>query len=75
MNPPLEVYSKLLWREFFFVVGSQVPVAHKMVNNSLSLQIPWEDSPEYLDKWKQVSLERNTCTIIWSIPSVCIAAQ
>lgn len=58
VNPPLEVYSKLLWREFFFLVGSQVPGAHEMVNNSLSLQIPWEDSPEYLDKWKQVSLER-----------------
>ena len=56
MNPPLEVHIKLLWREFFFLVGSQMPVAHEMVNNSLSLQIPWEDSPEYLDKWKQVSL-------------------
>jgi len=65
VNPPLEVYSKLLWREFFFLVGSQVPVAHEMVNNSLSLQIPWEDSPEYLDKWKQVSLERNiSCTVL-----------
>ena len=58
VSPPLEVYSKLLWREFFFLVGSQVPVAHEMVNNSLSLQFPWEDSPEYLDKWKQVSVER-----------------
>ena len=54
-NPPVEVYSKLLWREFFFAVGSQVPEACEMVSNPLSLQIPWEDSAEYLERWKQVS--------------------
>ena len=54
-NPPLEVYSKLLWREFFFVMGSQVPEASEMVSNPLSLQIPWEDSAENLERWKRVS--------------------
>ncbi|XP_068703198.1 uncharacterized protein [Montipora foliosa] len=52
-NPPPEFYDKLLWREYFFAVGSRVPGAHEMVNNPLSLQIPWEDSDEYLERWKQ----------------------
>lgn len=53
-TPPVSLYEKLLWREFFFAVGSQVPNAHEMVNNPVSLQIPWEDCAEYLERWKQV---------------------
>ena len=55
MNPPSGLYEKLLWREFFFVTGGQIPDAHEMVNNPISLQIPWEDSVEYLERWKKVS--------------------
>lgn len=54
-NPPQKIFHKLLWREFFFTVGSQLPESPEMVNNPLSLQIPWEETPEYLERWKQVS--------------------
>lgn len=55
MSPPSELFDKLLWREFFFVVGGQIPDAHEMINNPISLEIPWEDSVEYLERWKKVS--------------------
>ena len=55
MSPPSELFDKLLWREFFFVVGGQIPDAHEMINNPISLEIPWEDSVEYLKRWKKVS--------------------
>ena len=55
MSPPSGLFDKLLWREFFFVVGGQIPDAHEMINNPVSLHIPWEDSVEYLERWKKVS--------------------
>ena len=60
-NPPQKIFNKLLWREFFFTVGSQLPESPEMVNNPLSLQIPWEESAEYLERWKQVSNVRRQC--------------
>ena len=60
-NPPQKIFNKLLWREFFFTVGSQLPESPEMVNNPLSLQIPWEESAEYLERWKQVSNVRQQC--------------
>ena len=60
-NPPQKIFNKLLWRDFFFTVGSQLPESPEMVNNPLSLQIPWEESAEYLERWKQVSDVRRQC--------------
>lgn len=53
VSPPSELFDKLLCREFFFVVGGQIPDAHEMINNPISLEIPWEDSVEYLERWKK----------------------
>ena len=60
-NPPQKIFNKLLWREFFFTFGSQLPESPEMVNNPLSLQIPWEESAEYLERWTQVSDVRRQC--------------
>lgn len=58
MNPSFDLFKKLLWREFFFVVGSQVSDLHEMISNPVSLQIPWEEDPEHLEKWKQVRSQK-----------------
>ncbi|PFX23560.1 Cryptochrome-1 [Stylophora pistillata] len=53
MSPSFDLFNKLLWREFFFVVGSQVSDVHEMISNPLNVQTPLEENPEHFEKWKQ----------------------
>ena len=52
----MSFHEPLLLREFFFTVASSNPGLHKMDNNPLSVQFPWEENPEALQRWKQVNL-------------------
>ena len=53
--PPMSFNEPLLLREFFFTMASANPGLHKMVKNPLSVQYPWEENVEGLQRWKQVS--------------------
>lgn len=46
-----EVVAKLLQREFYLIVASQVP-NFESINNSICLPLPWENDCEMLGKWK-----------------------
>ena len=52
--PPISFHEPLLLREFFFTMASKNPGLHKMANNPLSVQFPWEENAEGLQRWKQV---------------------
>ena len=52
--PPTSFYQSLLLREFFFLMAANNPNLHKMENNPLSVQFPWEENAEGLERWKQV---------------------
>ena len=52
--PPTSFYQSLLLREFFFLMAASNPGLHKMENNPLSVQFPWEENAEGLERWKQV---------------------
>ena len=54
--PPVSFHQPLLLREFFFTMASANPGLHKMDNNPLSVQYPWEENPEGLQRWKSVSV-------------------
>ena len=54
-SPPTSFYQPLLLREFFFLMAASNPNLHKMENNPLSVQFPWEENPEGLRRWKLVS--------------------
>ena len=47
-----DVAAKLLQREFYFIVASQVPNFESDCNNSICLPFPWEDDLEMLNKWR-----------------------
>ena len=47
-----EVIAKLLQREFYFIVASQVPNFDCDQNNRICLPFPWEYDLELLNKWR-----------------------
>ena len=53
--PPMSFNEPLLLREFFFTMASANPGLHKMDKNPLSVQYPWEENSEGLQRWKQAS--------------------
>ena len=54
--PPVSFHEPLLLREFFFTMAGSNPGLHKMENNPLSIQFPWEENPEAFQRWKQVNV-------------------
>jgi cryptochrome len=44
---------KLLDREFYFIMASQVPNYDITENNPICLQLPWENDPSLLATWKE----------------------
>ena len=52
--PPTSFCQSLLLREFFFLMAASNPGLHKMEKNPLSVQFPWEENAEGLERWKQV---------------------
>ena len=51
--PPLSVFEGLLRREYFLHAACKNADVHKMANNPLSVQFPWEENAEGLQKWKE----------------------
>ncbi|KAF6258816.1 6-4 photolyase [Scenedesmus sp. NREL 46B-D3] len=52
-KPPVSLRGQLLWREFFYTVGSSTPNFDAMAGNPLAKQIRWDTNPTYLAAWKQ----------------------
>ena len=52
--PSLSLHEPLLFREFFFLMGCTNPSLHKMADNPVSCQYPWEENPDGLRRWKEV---------------------
>lgn len=51
-QPPVSLMGQLLWREFFYVVGSATPNFDQMEGNPICRQIPWRSDPQLLDAWE-----------------------
>ncbi|KAG2432367.1 hypothetical protein HYH02_012940 [Chlamydomonas schloesseri] len=52
-QPPVSLRGQLLWREFFYTVGSTTPNFHRMAGNPVCKQIDWDDNPEFLAAWRE----------------------
>eukprot|EP00775_Hariotina_reticulata_P005382 gene5382-5617_t len=52
-KPPVSLRGQLLWREFFYTVGSTTVNFDRMVGNPLAKQIPWDTNSTYLAAWKE----------------------
>ncbi|XP_063044562.1 cryptochrome-2-like [Engraulis encrasicolus] len=52
-QPPVTLFTQLLWREFFYTVGTQNPAFDRMTGNPICVQIPWDKNPEALAKWAE----------------------
>ena len=56
-KPPTSLVGQLLWREFYYCVGSSTPNFDCMLDNPICMQIPWklsnvgDSSPEF-EAWK-----------------------
>lgn len=49
----MSLRGQLLWREFFYTVGSTTPNFDVMSGNPLSKQIDWDTNPGYLAAWRE----------------------
>ncbi|XP_046364932.2 cryptochrome-1-like isoform X1 [Haliotis rufescens] len=52
-QPPVSLHGQLLWREFFYTVGSGTSNFDRMEGNSVCTQVPWENNKELLEAWTQ----------------------
>ncbi|XP_071393281.1 cryptochrome-1-like, partial [Centroberyx affinis] len=52
-SPPISLYDKLLWREFFYTAATNNPRFDKMEGNPICIRIPWDKNPEVLAKWAE----------------------
>ncbi|XP_077372469.1 cryptochrome-2 [Festucalex cinctus] len=52
-SPPLSLFGKLLWREFFYTAATNNPNFDRMDGNPICVQIPWDQNPEALAKWAE----------------------
>nr|XP_029538132.1 cryptochrome-1-like isoform X1 [Oncorhynchus nerka]XP_029538141.1 cryptochrome-1-like isoform X1 [Oncorhynchus nerka]XP_029538146.1 cryptochrome-1-like isoform X1 [Oncorhynchus nerka] len=52
-SPPISLYDKLLWREFFYTAATNNPRFDKMEGNPICIRIPWDRNAEALAKWAE----------------------
>uniref|UniRef100_A0A667ZWP0 Cryptochrome circadian regulator 3b n=1 Tax=Myripristis murdjan TaxID=586833 RepID=A0A667ZWP0_9TELE len=52
-SPPISLFDKLLWREFFYTAATNNPQFDKMEGNPICIRIPWDKNPEALAKWAE----------------------
>uniref|UniRef100_A0A8K9UVW1 Cryptochrome circadian regulator 3b n=1 Tax=Oncorhynchus mykiss TaxID=8022 RepID=A0A8K9UVW1_ONCMY len=52
-SPPISLYNKLLWREFFCTAATNNPRFDKMEGNPICIRIPWDRNAEALAKWAE----------------------
>lgn len=51
-SPPVSLEGQLIWREFYYTVGSATPNFDRMKGNRICAQIPWNKNDTYLEAWK-----------------------
>jgi len=51
-KPPVSLHGQLLWREYNNLMGYTTPHFDKMRGNTVARQIPWDDDPAIVEKWK-----------------------
>lgn len=51
-KPPVSLHGQLLWREYNNLMGYTTPHFDKMRGNPVARQIPWDDDPVIVEKWK-----------------------
>jgi cryptochrome len=51
-KPPVSLHGQLMWREYNYLMGYSVPNFDKMIDNPVARQIPWDDDPELVARWK-----------------------
>eukprot|EP00891_Asterochloris_glomerata_P003329 jgi/Astpho2/3329/e_gw1.00054.36.1_t len=52
-KPPTSLKGQLLWREFFYCVGSHTNHFDRMVGNPICKQIGWDNNEEFYQAWDQ----------------------
>ncbi|XP_064821853.1 cryptochrome circadian regulator 3b [Oncorhynchus masou masou] len=52
-SPPISLYDKLLWREFFYTAATNNPRFDKIDGNPICIRIPWDRNTEALAKWAE----------------------
>lgn len=56
-KPPVSLLGQLLWREFFYTVGTVTPNFDRMEGNTVCRQIPWVKDEKLMDAWTNVSIK------------------
>jgi len=51
-KPPVSLHGQMMWREYNYLYSYTTPNFDKMVGNPNARQIPWDESPEILEKWR-----------------------
>jgi len=51
-KPPVSLHGQLLWREYNYLYGYTCPNFDRMVDNPVARQVPWDDDPMLLEKWR-----------------------
>ncbi|NWW99087.1 CRY1 protein, partial [Caloenas nicobarica] len=52
-QPPVSLHGQLLWREFFYITGTNIPNFNQMVGNPICLQVEWDNNPQHLHAWRE----------------------
>uniref|UniRef100_A0A7S3R4Y9 Photolyase/cryptochrome alpha/beta domain-containing protein n=1 Tax=Dunaliella tertiolecta TaxID=3047 RepID=A0A7S3R4Y9_DUNTE len=51
-QPPMSLRGQLLWREFFYTLGSHTPNFDRIAGNPICRQITWDTNPALLKAWR-----------------------
>ena len=54
-KPPVSLRGQMLWREYNYLHGYAVDNFTKQRNNKIARQIDWDDDPQLLRRWQEVS--------------------
>lgn len=69
---PLSLHGQLLWREFFYTAATNNPKFDQMIGNPICVQVPWNNNPEALAKWAEVSHNVTYLDIITLVKDMCV---
>jgi len=51
-KPPVSLHGQMMWREYNYLYSYTTPNFDRMVGNPVARQIPWDESPEILEKFR-----------------------
>ncbi|XP_034230704.1 cryptochrome-2 isoform X1 [Thrips palmi] len=52
-QPPVSLIGQMYWREFYYIAASGTPNFDKMVGNKVCCKVPWDENPEWVERWAQ----------------------